>query len=126
MEKKKISENKTNKQDLIIKKICNPSLKEVLIFLSSKKILNINKINCIGDIEINVKQEIEDSIKKRYQEIHEKFSELRKNGKDLGVLNFKLMMIPHKINILLATYEKKDAENLIKRIEEVEKGICLK
>jgi len=118
-----MQENKVNKADSIIKRINNPSLKEILIFLSSKKILDIAKIVLRGDVEANAKQEVEESIKKRYQEIHEKFSELRKKGEDLGVLNFKLMIIPHKINILLATYNKKDAENLVKRFEEIEKEI---
>ena len=33
------------------------------------------------------------------------------------------MMIPLKIKVFLATYEKKDAENLLRRMQDIEKEI---
>jgi predicted transcriptional regulator len=106
-----------------MEKIKNIRLKESLLFLISKKIINQSKINWRGDFESNIKQGMEESIKDKYNDMNEKFSELRKSGKDLGVLNFKLMIIPLKIKIFTATYEKKDAENIIKRMEEIENEI---
>ena len=120
---KKIQENKTSKDESLIENIKDANLKEVLLFLISNKIINPKKINWKGDFENNLKKDIEESIKDKYHDINEQFSELRKSGKDLGVLNFKLMIIPLKIRVFLATYEKKDAENLIKRIQEIEKEI---
>jgi hypothetical protein len=120
---KKIQQNKPSKIDSLIEKIKDEHLKDILILLISKEIINPKKINWAGDFESNIKQEIEESVKEKYHDINDKFSELRKSGKDLGVLNFKLMIVPLKIKILLATYEKKDAENFIKRIEEIEKEI---
>jgi hypothetical protein len=99
------------------------NVKEVLLFLISEKAVNKEKIKLIGNLEENIKQEIEESIKERYQNINEKFSEIRKKGNDLGVLNFRLMAIPLKIKVFLSTYEKKDAENVMKRIKDIEKEI---
>jgi len=120
---KQIPQNKQNKYDSLINQIKDANLKEVLLFLISNNLVNPNKINLNGDFEGNIKQEIGDSIKEKYRDMNEKFSELRKSGRDLGVLNFKLMMIPLKIKIFLSTYEKKDAENLVNRIEEINKEI---
>jgi len=112
-----------NRIDTIIANIKDSNLKEIILMLISKEMINPKKINWQGDIESNAKQEISEAIKEKFQEINEKFSELRKSGKDLGVLNYKLMMIPLKTKVFLATYEKKDAENLIKRIEEIDKEV---
>ena len=127
VEKKTVQTKAQNKKasddNSQIEKVKDIHLKESLLFLISKKIINPSKINWKGDFEENLKREIEESIKDKYKDMNEKFSELRKSGKDLGVLNFKLMMIPLKIKVFLATYEKKDAENIIKRIEEMESEI---
>jgi hypothetical protein len=119
----KNQKNKTNEDTLLIEKIKDIPLRESLIFLISKKIINTNKINWNGDFEENIKQQIGESIRDKYKDINEIFSELRRSGKDLGVLNLKLMIVPLKIKIFLSTYEKKDAENLIKRMEEIENEI---
>ena len=119
----KAQNKKASDDNSQIEKVKDIHLKESLLFLISKKIINPSKINWKGDFEENLKREIEESIKDKYKDMNEKFSELRKSGKDLGVLNFKLMMIPLKIKVFLATYEKKDAENIIKRIEEMESEI---
>lgn len=121
----KIQKKEISKDISPIEKIKDLHLKESLLFLISKKIINTNKINWKGDFEKNLKQEIEESIKDKYKNINEIFSELRKSGKDLGVLNFKLMIIPLKIKIFLSTYEKKDAENMLKRMQDIEDEIKL-
>ena len=101
----------------------SPNIKQILLFLISENVINQNKVRLIGDLENNIKQEIEESIKEKYENLNEKFSELRKSGKDLGVLNFKLVMIPLKIKVFLSTYEKKDIENILRRMQEIEKEI---
>lgn len=104
-------------------KIKNPRLNEIVLLLESENIININKVPSTGDFEENVKQEIEISLKEKYRDLSEKFSEIRKTGKDLGVLNFKLMIVPLKIRVFLSTYEKKDAENLLNRMKAIEKEL---
>ncbi len=99
------------------------NLREIFLVLASEKIIKIERVVFRGDLEENVKHIIEDSFKSKYHELNERFSELRKAGIDLGVLNLKLMMIPLKLKVFLATYEKKDAENLLNRIKELEKEI---
>ncbi len=98
-------------------------MRNVFLYLVSEKIIDIKKIEFKGNSENYVKQKIEDSINEKYQILNERFSELRKSGVDLGVLNFKLITVSLKIKIFFATYDKKDAENLINRIKEIEKEI---
>lgn len=119
----KTTKTQTNKQDLIINNIKDPNLKEVFLILVSNNILNLSKINPTGDIEGNLKQDIKEAVNDQFQEMNENFSELRKSGRDLGVLNFKMMMLPLKIKMFLSTYEKKDLENLLKRIQDIENEI---
>lgn len=119
----KIQKNETNKETSLINKINNPELKEILLILTSNKIINLGKINPKGDIEENTKQGIKESLTDKFGGINEIFSELRKSGKDLGVLNFKLIMLSLKIKMFLSTYEKKDLENLLKRMQEIEAEI---
>jgi hypothetical protein len=120
---KKIQKSKIPKREPLSDKIKDSKLKEIFLFLTSKKIINEDKISLNGDLEANIRQDIEESIKDKYNTLNERFSEIRKSGKDLGVLNFKLMMLPLKIKVFLSTYEKKDAENIVKRIEDIEKEI---
>jgi hypothetical protein len=120
----KIQKNKENEGIIWIEKIKDSHLKESIPLLISNKMINTEKINStIEDFESNLKQEIAESFHEKYKDMNEIFSEIRKSGKELGVLNLKLMMIPLKIKIFLSTYEKKDAENIIKRIQEIEKEI---
>lgn len=121
MEKKNNSMKSIKKESIEDKlKNIQKNLREIFLFFISENIIDSKKIELVGDIESSIKQKIEDSAKDKYQNLNEQFSELRKSGNDLGVLNFKLMMIPLKIKVLLATYDKKDAENLIKRLKEIE------
>lgn len=101
----------------------SPNIREIFRLFLSENIIDSKKIELSGEIENNLKQKIEDSIKDKYQNLNEKFSELRKAGTDLGVLNFKLMIVPLKIKVFLATYSKKDAENVIVRLKEIENEI---
>lgn len=119
--------NPANENTVRSEKVNNlpANLKDVLSFLVSEKFLDFNKIPKRGNLEENIKQKIEDSFKEKYQTINGEFSELRKSGKDLGVLNFKLIMLPLKIKVFLSTYEKKDAENVLRRMQEIEKEIGL-
>jgi len=121
---KKSQENKLPEKESLADKIKDIKLKELFLLVKSKKMINPNKINLNGDLDENIKQEIGNSLKDKYHDLNDKFSELRKSGKDLGVLNFKLMIVPLKIKVFLATYEKKDAEKIIQRIEEIENEIA--
>lgn len=119
---KKIQKNKINEAGYL-DRIKNPHLKEIFLILTSNKMLNPTKIKWNEDIESNLKQEVKEIFKDKIQEINDRFSEIRKSGKDLGVLNFKLMMLPLKFKVFLSSYEKKDLENLLKRIHEIEEDI---
>jgi hypothetical protein len=125
MQKKIIKKKVTNKISFEEKiKEVSKNVKEVLLLLISEKLIIKDKIMLSGDFEANIKQSINDSIKEKYQNINEKFSEIRKTGKDLGVLNYKMMMIPLKIKVFLSTYEKKDLENILRRLQEIESEIA--
>jgi len=113
---------KREKIEDILKDI-SKNVREIFLLFISENLIDLKKIEFKGDLESNIKQKIEDAIKDRYQNMNETFSELRKSGVDLGVLNFKLVMIPLKIKVFLATYEKKDAENVINRIKDIENEI---
>jgi len=119
---KEIQKNKRSEEGHL-DKIKDPNLKEIFLILTSNKMLKPSRIKLDGEIESNLKQEVKEIFKDKIQEINEKFSELRKGGKDLGVLNFKLMMLPLKFKVFLSSYEKKDLENILKRIQEIEGDI---
>lgn len=120
MEQQKTTKNKATNENSIADRIKDPHIKEIFLILVSNKILNSAKIKLGEDIEASIKQEIKESINDKLQEMNELFSELRKSGIDLGVLNFKMMMLPLKIKMFLSTYEKKDLEILLKKIQEIE------
>ena len=66
---------------------------------------------------------MKDSLQNKIQDLNETFSELRKRGIDLSIFNFKLVILPLKLKVFLATYEKKDLENILNRIDEIDKEI---
>ena len=121
----KVNKSNVKKEDFSSKKMSEIpiNLKEILSFLVYEKFIDFKKVNKKGDFEKNIRQSIEEAFKDRYQNLNENFSELRKGGRDMGVLNFKLMMLPLKIKVFLSTYEKKDAENVLNRIKEIESEI---
>lgn len=113
---------KANKEDYL-DKVKNPKLKEMVLILESKGIMKVKKINSEADAEEIIKQEMKDSLQNKIQDLNETFSELRKRGIDLSIFNFKLVILPLKLKVFLATYEKKDLENILKRIDEIDKEI---
>ena len=113
---------KANKEDYL-DKVKNPKLKEMALILESKGIMKVKKINSETDAEEIIKQEMKDSLQNKIQDLNETFSELRKRGIDLSIFNFKLVILPLKLKVFLATYEKKDLENILKRIDEIDKEI---
>jgi len=124
MERKNNTIKKTKKENIEEKiKDLTENIREILFLFISENFIDLKKVELQGDLESNIRQKIEDSIKDKYQNLNENFSEMRKAGTDMGVLNFKLMMVPLKIKVFLATYNKKDAENVIARIKEIENEI---
>ena len=113
---------KANKEDYL-DKVKNPKLKEMALILESKGIMKVKKINSETDAEEIIKQEMKDSLQNKIQDLNETFSELRKRGIDLSIFNFKLVILPLKLKVFLATYEKKDLENILNRIDEIDKEI---
>ena len=113
---------KANKEDYL-DKVKNPRLKEMALILESKGVMKVKKINSEADAEEIIKQEMKDSLQNKIQDLNETFSELRKRGIDLSIFNFKLVILPLKLKVFLATYEKKDLENILNRIDEIDKEI---
>ncbi len=113
-------EKKTKSETTPANKINDSSLKEIASMLESAKIIDLKKINTRGEFESNLKQEIKSSLNDKYKDLEERFSEVRKTGLDMGVMNFRLMALPLKIRVFLSTYEKKDIENVLKRIKDIE------
>jgi hypothetical protein len=130
MEDKKISKNLNqkikNEDPQGINRLSDPKLKETLLFIKSKGLIKINydfKAESETELEYYLKEEISNFLNDRYNDVHEKVSELRKKGKDLKVITFKIMQIPLKIKTFLATCERKDFERILQRIGEIEKEV---
>ncbi len=121
----KTSKTKITKEEALEFKLkgIEKNLREVFLFFASEGLIDIRKIQINEEFENNLKQKINDYLKEKNQDLNERFSELRKKGEDLGVLNFKLVMIPLKIKVFMASYNKKDAENVLRRINEIETEI---
>lgn len=90
--------------------------------LISNRIMN-PKTKLDNETEEGIKQKIREAVNEKYHDMSDTFSELRKSGKDLGVLNYKLMMIPLKIKMFFSTYTKKDLDILVKKIKEIDDEI---
>ena len=73
------------------------------------------------ELEDFFKEELKNFLNGRYDDAHERLSELRKKGKDATVLTFKIMTIPIKIKTFLATGDKQSFERLIQKIDEIKK-----
>ncbi len=86
--------------------------------------INYNpKINNPREIEEYFLEEIGNYLNEKYNDIKERVSELIKFGYDGNVWVFKLMIIPLKIKIFLSTGDKKDFNNVTKRLNEILKEI---
>lgn len=111
----------------IIEKISDPVLKETVI--STKQMgIKINyapKLQNSYEIEEYFKEEIGSYLNEQYNEVHERVSELIKSGYDGKVWSFKLMFIPLKIKIFLSTGNRKDFNNVTKRLNEILKEVVL-
>lgn len=109
-----------------INKIEDEKLKETLNFVKSNNLIRLNpKINFenTSEAEDYFREELGNFLNEKYNDVHEKVSEIRKEGKEATVITFKLMMIPLKIKMFLATCGKKDFEKVLKIISEIEKEI---
>jgi hypothetical protein len=127
--KKNLPQVKVNALNEPIKgmdKIYDEKLKETINFVKSKNLIKLNSnINFedYKEAENYFKEELGAFLNGKYSEVHEKVSEIRKIGREATVLTFKLMMIPLKIKIFLATCEKKDFEKVLNMISEIEREI---
>jgi hypothetical protein len=79
-----------------------------------------SKIDLDNETDEGIRQKVFEAVRDKHHDLSDLFSELRKSGKDLGVLNYKLMMVPLKIKMFLSTYEKKDLDILVKKIKEID------
>jgi hypothetical protein len=109
-----------------INKIEYEELKETLNFVKSNNLIKLNpKINFENtqEAEDYFREELGNFLNEKYNNIHEKVSEIRKEGKEATVITFKLMMIPLKIKMFLATCGKKDFEKVLNIISEIGREI---
>ncbi len=67
-----------------------------------------------------VKSESANHLKERYDDLKKLISEKRKKGKDVYVPDIKLMSVPLKIKIYLATMEKKDFYKVKKMLDDIQ------
>lgn len=103
-------------------KIEDEKLRETIEFVKSRNLVKLNpniKFDNYIEAENYFKEELGNFLTDKYNDVHEQVSEIRKEGKEATVITFKLMMIPLKIKIFLATCEKKDFEKVLNMIEEV-------
>jgi len=122
--KKKVVKKSDVSQNIpsILNKINNEKLRETLILLKTATNIKINyntKLEDPKEIEEYFKEELEGYLNDKYKDIYEKVSELREKGHDMMVWTFKLMAIPQKVNVFLATGDKKDFNNVTGKMNEI-------
>lgn len=64
-------------------------------------------------------------IEEEYRKLRDKLSELRKAGKEVGVLSIKLMKVPLKIALLRSDFSKEDFIRLFNYIKKIKADIAL-
>jgi hypothetical protein len=118
--------NSTKNASSIFDKIQDQKLRETLILIKNSTNIKLNYNNNLKDpkeIEDYFREEIETYLNERYNEIHEKVSELREKGHDMMVWTFKLMAIPLKIKVFVSTGDKKDFNLVTAKINEISKAV---
>lgn len=119
---KKIVKNPVPSQKVsLIEKIENQKIRETVQLVKKMGIkinYNIN-LTRSKEIEEYFIGEIGNYLNEKYNEVHERVSELRKFGYDGTVWGFKLMVVPLKIKIFLSTGDKKDFNNVTRKLNEV-------
>jgi len=127
IKKKAIQKNNPlGNPSLIFDKMHDQKLRETLILIKNSTNIKLNYNNNLKDpkeIEDYYREEIENYLNERYNDIHEKVSELREKGYDMMVWTFKLMAIPLKIKVFFATGDKKDFNLVTSKINEISKAV---
>ncbi len=95
-------------------------LKQNTLLLKSK---SIRKFETTYEAEEEKKEEIIYIIKEKTSEIKADITELQKTGYNLHLEIIKLIGVPLKTKVWLATLSKKDLENIFKIFESVKKII---
>lgn len=109
----------------IFNNVSDEKLRETLILIKNSTNIKLNynvKLTEPKEIENYFKEELESYLNEKYNEIHEKVSELREKGYDMMVWTFKLMSIPLKIKVFVATSDKKDFNTVTHKINEIGKA----
>jgi hypothetical protein len=112
----------------ILNKMDNKSLRETIILIKDNTNIKINyKINSTDSLEIeeHFKEEIKGYLNEKYKDIYEKVSELREKGHDMMVCTFKLMAIPLKIELFMATGDRKEFNTITAKLNEINNAVEL-
>jgi len=65
-------------------------------------------------------EELSNMLREAYKELYYRISKLRKAGKKVSTLDFKLMSVPLKIKVFEATCSKKDFEKVINLMRDID------
>jgi hypothetical protein len=87
-----------------------------------KRVLERN-FNSDKEVINYLKEEVIGSLKSDYENLKEKISELRKEGKDVSHSQLKIMSIPLKIRIFAVSFSKKDFDKIMGLFEQVNKNL---
>jgi hypothetical protein len=119
------SEFKINSFETIYNFFGNSGISDIVHYFEVNNIQLINprdidkRISSSVDFEEAIKDRIIDFLNNQYEDVKNKISEFRKNGKDLKDAEFILFSVPLKIKIFSSNFTKKDFEVVIKKIESI-------
>ncbi len=91
-----------------------------------KKMLEKNifkNVKTIGELEDLIKQEFLQLLENKAISLKQKISDLRKQGKDVLMMDLQLMSVPLKIKVLEVNFTKKEFNKTVDMIEKAEKEI---
>lgn len=115
-------ENKEEQK--ISKTIEDKNLIESLIYLKKSNLIkeskSVARFETVGEAEKSSREEIVATINEKLNGLKQDISELQKAGYALKLEGIKLLQVPLKTKIWLATLEKKDLKNIFKIQKDVE------
>jgi hypothetical protein len=86
----------------------------------------LKKIKEVKDLEWKeetIKYSIKSALENKYDLLLKKEKKLEHQGKDVFFVSTKIHSLKYKINLFIATYHKKDFDNILKGFEDVGKEI---
>jgi len=113
----------------LLKMVNDKKVAEILQYLKKKDYIFIKKRilnrNFESEKEFNqfLREEVANFLKGWHDDLKGRTSDLRKSGKDIGTMGFKLMSIPLKIRLFEASFYKKDFDKVVTMLEKMQESL---